>query len=267
MKHEDLISVITPMFNAEKYILETIQSVIDQSYQNWEMIIVDNYSTDTSREIVENVDDDRIKLIKLDFNSGGPARPRNQGLENAHGEYIAFLDADDVWLNNKLEKQISILKDNNYDIIHSLAYTIDTNSKPIGTLNNQNLYNKLKYFLEDKTISYFSNFININTVLMKKDLNIKFKEEKYIAALEDSLFWIEHLNSGKKSYLVNENLINYRIVNTSASNRSSDKSYRKFFYLYSILLNDEKISLKLFIMCSILNIVKISVRNLRNIFK
>lgn len=267
MSKQDLISVITPMYNAEKYILETINSVISQSYKNWEMIIVDNCSTDRSREIVESIDDDRIKLIKLDFNSGGPARPRNKGLDNANGEYIAFLDADDIWLENKLEKQIKILRNNDCDIVHSLGYTINEKSQRIGNYNNQIVYNKLKYILKDKTIAYFSNFININTVLMKKDITIKFKEDIYLIALEDLYFWIDHLILGKKVCLLKENLINYRILINSASNRTSDKSFRKLFYLNALLLNENKISLTLFLMSHLVNAVKIILRNIKNIFQ
>lgn len=103
MKNKPLISIITPIFNGEKYILETIQSVLDQTYTNWEMMIVDNKSTDNSIEVIKTVCDDRIKIIHLEYNSGGPARPRNVGLDNAKGEYIAFLDADDVWLPASLK--------------------------------------------------------------------------------------------------------------------------------------------------------------------
>ncbi|MCK5293760.1 MAG: hypothetical protein KAJ49_03840, partial [Arcobacteraceae bacterium] len=172
--------------------------------------------------------------------------------------------ADDVWLENKLEKQVLILKNNDYDIVHTLAYTIDESSKQIGNSNNQRVYNKLKFFSKDKTIACFSNFININTVLMKKDLNIKFKENIYLIALEDLYFWIDHLTIGKKTHLIKEKLINYRILVNSASNRSSDKSFRKLFYLYSLLLNEKKISLKLFLIANFVNTFKIIVRNIKN---
>ena len=81
--------------------------MIDQTYQNWEMIIVDDCSTDNSRDIVKKyeVKDSRIKLIELEVNFGGPARPRNVGLDISKGDYLAFLDADDVWLENKLQVQ------------------------------------------------------------------------------------------------------------------------------------------------------------------
>jgi len=266
MENRELVSVITPMYNAQKYIVETIESVIHQSYQNWEMIIVDNCSTDKSREIVENIDDDRIKLIKLDFNSGGPARPRNIGLEHAKGEYIAFLDADDVWLEDKLQKQVEILKCCGYDIVHTLAYNIDENSQQIAQMNNQRVYSRLKYIANDKTIACFTNFININTVLMKNDRSIKFKEDSHLVALEDLYFWIDHLSVGKKPYLIKEKLIKYRVLVNSASNRASDKSFRKLYYMYALLLNENKISLKLFFASYFVNTIKITLRNIKNAF-
>ena len=257
MNNEPLISIITPMYNAEKFICETIYSIISQTYRNWEMLIVDNCSTDNSRQIVENINDPKIKLIKLDYNSGGPARPRNIGLDNANGEYIAFLDADDVWLEEKLEKQVSILKNNDYDIVYTLANTIDTKSNIIGKFNNQKVYNKIRYFCSDLTILYFSNYININTVLMKKDISIKFREDENLVALEDWMFWIENLNNNKQIKLLKEPLINYRIDMNSLSDRSSDKSYRKAYILYSILFFEKEISFFKFFISFCLNSFKI----------
>ncbi len=264
MSKEPLISVITPMYNAQKYILETIQSVLSQTYKNWEMIIVDNKSTDNSIEIVKSIKDERIKVILLKYNSGGPARPRNVGIENAKGKYIAFLDADDVWLSLKLEKQIKILEDNSdIDIVHSFAYTIDTQSNQTGQFNNQKTLNKLKYVMQPINILYISNYININTVLMRNNSDIKFRENKFLIALEDWAFWIDNKYYGRKEYLINENLINYRVDINSISDRGTDKTYRKAFYLYSILLNEEKISLVRYIFNIFINILKIILKNIK----
>lgn len=263
-----LVTVIVPLYNAQKYISETIQSVINQTYQNWELLVVDDCSTDNSVMIVKKFEeeDKRIKLILSETNFGGPARPRNIGLDNSNGEYIAFLDADDVWLKDKLEKQIVVLEDKDCDIVHTFAYAIDENSCNIGNSNNQKVYNKLKYICSDKTIACLSNFININTVLMKKDLNVKFKEDVHLIALEDLCFWIDNLNVGKKACLIKEKLINYRILTNSASNRGSDKSFRKLFYLHALLLNEKKITINLFFIANFANTFKIIARNIKNKF-
>ena len=101
------VSVITPMYNCEKFISETIESVLNQTYTNWEMIIIDDCSTDKSKQIVKQYieRDKRIRLIALNENSGA-AVARNKGIEVSSGRFIAFLDGDDLWEPNKLEKQI-----------------------------------------------------------------------------------------------------------------------------------------------------------------
>jgi len=263
-----LVSVIIPIYNAENYLEETILSVLNQTYKNFELLLINHNSTDRSIDIIEKYKkkDERIRIINLNINKGGPAYPRNEGLKSAKGKYVAFLDSDDVWLPEKLEKQLSILSGGQYDVVHTLAYGIDSNSSRISIPDNQKIYNKLRYFVSDISILYFSNYININTVLMKKDINIKFREDKYLIALEDMFFWIENLYLNKKVYLIQEKLINYRVLNNSASDRGSDKSFRKLFYLYSLLLNDGKISLKMFSLCFVVNMCKTIIRNIKNKF-
>ena len=104
------VSVITPMYNCEKFISETIESVLNQTYTNWEMIIIDDCSTDKSKQIVKQYieRDKRIRLIALNENSGA-AVARNKGIEVSSGRFIAFLDGDDLWEPNKLEKQIQFM--------------------------------------------------------------------------------------------------------------------------------------------------------------
>ena len=108
--NEPLISIILPLFNAQKYIKDCIKSVINQTYSNWELIIVDDASTDDSINIVSRLmlRDSRIKLIECKENFGGPAKPRNIGIKKSKGLYVAFLDNDDIWLPEKLKKQMEI---------------------------------------------------------------------------------------------------------------------------------------------------------------
>ena len=111
-----MISIITPNYNCVKFIAETIESVLAQTYQNWEMIIVDDCSTDGSYEIALKYaeKDKRIKIFRMDHNSGA-AYCRNKGIELSKGEYIAFLDSDDLWMPEKLEKQVEFMIANNCD--------------------------------------------------------------------------------------------------------------------------------------------------------
>lgn len=261
-----LVSVITPLYNAEKYIAQTIESVLSQTYPQWEMLVVDNCSSDASKDIVKSFNDPRIKLIELEYNSGGPARPRNIGMEHAQGEYIAFLDSDDIWMPSKLQRQMQLIQEKNVDIVHTLSHTIDTNSQVIGFHENQRVYNLCRFVMRPHTIILFSNFININSVLMKKDENLRFREDKNLIALEDWTFWIENNLADKKIHLLPELLLHYRIDINSASNRSSDMSFRKAFYLYALLLIESKISYGKFCFAGLLNFIRIGIRNLQNSF-
>lgn len=112
---DDLVSIIMPAYNAEKYIEEAIQSVLKQTYTNWELIIVNDCSNDKTEQIIKKYreQDERIKVHSLSENHG-VANARNIALQNAVGRYIAFLDSDDIWLHEKLEKQIDFMKVNNY---------------------------------------------------------------------------------------------------------------------------------------------------------
>lgn len=106
---EELVSVIMPNYNGAKYIKDSIDSVLAQTYQNWELIIVDDCSTDNSLEVIAQYQDERIKVFKNEKNSGA-AVSRNKAIENATGRYIAFLDSDDLWLENKLALQLEFMQ-------------------------------------------------------------------------------------------------------------------------------------------------------------
>ena len=114
----ELVSVVIPAYNREKTIREAVESVLEQSYTNLEVIIVDDCSTDRTVEIVESIPDDRVIIIRCKEN-GGACRARNIGIENAKGEYIAFHDSDDIWHADKLEKSMYYLKKENVDFVFS----------------------------------------------------------------------------------------------------------------------------------------------------
>ena len=115
---DGLVSIIMPSWNTDRYIAESIQSVINQTYSNWELIIVDDCSTDNTDDVVASFQDERIKYFHNEKNSGA-ALTRNRALIEARGEWIAFLDSDDLWSPKKLEKQIAFMKENGY----SLSFT------------------------------------------------------------------------------------------------------------------------------------------------
>lgn len=127
------VSIITPLHNVEKYIVATIESVLKQTYLNWELILVDDASIDRSYEIVTDyvARDSRIKLFRLSDNCGA-AVARNTAIEAAKGRYIAFLDSDDLWLPEKLEYQLAFMQENNYPFSFSAYERIDENGLTLG---------------------------------------------------------------------------------------------------------------------------------------
>lgn len=129
---KDLVSIITPSYNTANFIGKTIESVLEQTYQNWEMIIVDDCSQDNTDEVVQQyLVDERIRYIKNKVNSGA-ALSRNRALKEARGRWIAFLDSDDLWSSNKLEKQVAFMAKNGYHFSYTNYEEIDSDGQPTG---------------------------------------------------------------------------------------------------------------------------------------
>lgn len=128
----ELASIIMPSYNTGAYIKETINSVVSQTYDNWELIIVDDCSTDNTDEVVRPfLNDQRIRYLKNEKNSGA-AVSRNRALREARGRWIAFLDSDDLWMPDKLEKQIQFMDVGGYHFSYTNYIEIDSNSNPNG---------------------------------------------------------------------------------------------------------------------------------------
>lgn len=130
---KDLVSIIMPSYNTGKYIGKSIESVLNQTYQNWELIIVDDCSIDNTDKVVAGIDDARIKYMKNLCNSGA-AISRNRALREAKGRWIAFLDSDDLWKPQKLQKQIEFMENNNYIFSYTNYEEIDTDGKRTGVM-------------------------------------------------------------------------------------------------------------------------------------
>lgn len=211
---KDLVSIIMPCYNSSKYISQTIESVIAQSYTNWELLITDDCSTDNSRNIVEEFSksDHRIRLLRLEKNSGaGPAR--NNSIKEAKGRYIAFLDSDDLWKPEKLTKQLEFMKINKYQFVTCQTEVVDGENKLIG-------FSKRK-----KRVSYTStlivNYIGTSSVLYDtKDIG-KFYM-KPIRHSQDWVLWLDILKATKRAYCLNEPLSVYRSTSTSLSSKKSN---------------------------------------------
>lgn len=209
---DNLVSIITPMYNSEKYIADTVNSVIKQTYDNWEMIIIDDCSTDSGSKIVRNfiIKDDRVKLIKLKENSGVTVA-RNRGIKEAQGRYIAFLDSDDLWESNKLEKQINHMKEVNAAISYTGYRKINEDGNHRGVVN---IPEKVNYADLLKT-----NIMGCLTVVYdQKQLRKRYFKE--LDKSEDYVLWLDILKETKFAYGVQEPLASYRVMSNS---RSSNK--------------------------------------------
>lgn len=207
---KDLVSIITANYNSEKYIEETIQSVLAQTYQNWEMLIVDDKSSDSSIQIIEKyaAQDKRIKLFFQEINSG-PTLARNVGIQNANGKFIAMLDSDDLWLSDKLEKQIVVFeKEKDAVIAFSFYEHIDENGKQLHKVIKAPLIVTYDMMLK-------SNYIGNCTAVYKKNLagNPTFANVGH----EDYAMWLSILKNGMKAYCIPEVLAKYRKHQNSVS--------------------------------------------------
>ncbi len=234
----DLVSILMPTFNAEKFIKAAIESVQKQTYENWEMILVDDASTDETVKIIDDFaqKDSRIKLFQLETNSGN-GFARNKALEKASGKYIAFLDADDLWFPTKLEKQIQFLKANNLPFTFSFYDCIDNNG------NNLNRRVQTPIPLTYKQL-FFCNYVGNLTAIYDADFFGKIKLESS-QKRQDWRLWLTILKQIKTAEAVPESLAFYRIRKDSISSskfkliKHNFGVYREFHgcnFVFSVLL-------------------------------
>ncbi|MGF6989674.1 teichuronic acid biosynthesis glycosyltransferase TuaG [Lachnospiraceae bacterium PM6-15] len=223
---QDLVSILTPSYNCEKYIMDTIQSVKNQTYQNWEMIIVDDGSTDCTLDIVKQVSegDSRIKLLCQNENCGA-AKARNQSLLVAQGRYVAYLDADDKWKPQKLEKQIQFMKENGYGFSCSSYEIIDDDGRYL---------NKKVYMLDKVDYKGFlaNNFLQTVGIMV----DTKVVEKKHmimpnIRRRQDAATWLQILRAGYVCYGMKEVLAEYRRTTNSLSSNKW-KAVKGVWFLY-----------------------------------
>ena len=222
----ELVSIIIPVYNASRFLDETIKSVRSQTYEKWELIFVDDCSTDNSEQIIKEYMklDKRIKYFKQERNSG-PAIARNRGIDEAKGRFLCFLDADDFWDKNKIEEQLNfMLKE---DI--AFSYTSYCFTLPDGTKTNKKVIAKkeLKYkeVLKNNIISTITVMFNLK--LIDKEL-IKMPNLKYV---EDTATWFKILRHGFVAYGM-PNIFSYyrRSSNTESSNKL--KTQKSLWKLY-----------------------------------
>lgn len=219
----NLVSIIMPAYNAEKYIAASIRSVIAQTYSEWELIVVDDGSTDSTATVVQEFvsRDSRIKYIFQE--NGQPGKARNTGIVNSSGPLIAFLDSDDLWIEKKLERQTRALAENNADVVFSDAYIFkgdDTTDEtkafrsPAGRFSGRDILDSL----------IIANRIPVLTVLLKRtalDRVGLFEEEKAYQGVEDYDLWLRLAQAGVVFYGLPSVLARYRQHDTATSSVQS----------------------------------------------
>lgn len=223
-----MVSVIMPSWNTGKFIAESIQSVIDQTYKNWELLIVDDCSTDNTDQVVASFNDDRIRYLKNKKNSGA-ALTRNKAIREARGEWIAFLDSDDLWFPKKLERQIKFMKKNNLVFSYHEYVKIDEESKQLNIyVSGPRVVTKRKMYNYGYpgclTFMYSAKYMGMIQI---KDIK---KNNDYAILLK--------LCKKADCVLLRENLAQYRIRKKSISHDKMSKKLKSHYDLFHFC--DEK---------------------------
>lgn len=221
MKDNGLVSIVTPTYNCAAFIAETIRSVQSQTYDNWEILIVDDCSSDNTKEIVKQYqkDDSRIKYYCLPSNSGA-AEARNEALRRAKGRWIAFLDSDDLWTCDKLEKQIEFMVSNAYHFSYTDYEEIDEENRSLGVkVSGPRHINKLGMF--------FYCWPGCLTVMYDRE-KVGLIQIPNIKKNNDYAMWLKAIKKAN-CYLFKENLAKYRKRSGSIS-RGSYTSLIKWHY-------------------------------------
>ena len=222
---EGLVSIITPVYNGEKYISETIESVIKQTYLDWEMIVVDDGSKDGSAAIVRRYAEKESRITLLQQPNGGSASARNNGIRYANGQYIALLDSDDLWDPDFLKSQLALMKEKNTICVHGSYKRINENSEVI-----------LKAWKAKKEVTYkqmqMTNHIACLTGLYdtSKFGKIYLKEELR-SIRDDYAYWLDVVKLAGVSYGNQYVLASYRVISSSTTGKKK-KLIRAQFYFY-----------------------------------
>ena len=223
----DLVSIVIPYFKKRKFIDKSISSILNQTYSNYEILIIydDEDQTDLNYLFEKYKSNKKIKFF-INKKNLGAGLSRNIGIENAKGTYIAFIDADDIWNKNKLERQILFMKTDNIQACHTSYQIIDENDKIIGQ-------RKARSFLNLNELIKSCD-IGLSTVVIERKvfkINLKFPN---IKTKEDFVLWLKMINNKVNIIALDENLLSWRRVNQSLSNSIFRKLIDGFkvYYIY-----------------------------------
>lgn len=226
-KSKETVSIITPVYNVKKFITETMDCVRNQTYPDWELLLVEDGSSDGTpeaiNEYISRTGDGRIRLIVLPSNVGA-ARARNKGLEEANGRYIAYLDADDLWVPEKLEKELAFMQEKQAAFAFTGYEFADENGKGTGKIVRVPETLSYKEALKNTTI--FTTTVMFDTERIPKEML-----EMPVIKSEDTALWWKVLRSGYTAYGLDENLVKYRRAGKSLSSNKLE-ALRRIWNLY-----------------------------------
>ena len=208
------VSVIVTTYNRKSELTETVKSILNQTFDDFELIIIDNYSNYDFNKLINSFNDFRIRGSQ-NKNNGIIAVNRNYGIKKAKGKYIAFCDDDDIWFPQKLEKQVKCLTDYKSDLVYSNIKLFYSNKST--KITNYSITNNLNKLL-------LKSEITLSSVMVKKSKNIFFNEDKDLVAVEDYELWIRLKLLGLNFSFINEPLVGYRVVEDSVSRQSKMKN-------------------------------------------
>lgn len=204
-----LVSIIMPNYNSEKYIEATIKSVLAQTYQNWELLFVDDCSSDASLALADAFQDERIRTFSMREN-GGAALARNKAIEEANGKWIAFLDSDDLWMPEKLEKQLRYMQSNDISFSYTDYEVVDENNVIVSTFRPRLDVCRYKDILKH-------NHIGCLTVIYDAGKLGKVLMPTNAIKREDMACWLSILKNGEEAHCLRECLAQYKVHSNSVS--------------------------------------------------
>jgi len=242
MKEEPLVSIIIPCFNSEKTITDAVNSILAQTYSNYEIIIVDDASTDKTQEICLKLsgENNKIKYFRLEVNSGGPSYPSNFGVSKSNGDYVAFLDHDDEWLPEKLKKQISFLVENNFDMASCYILSFGNGKEQI-----LKIIQKPPYLGEILQRNFLT---SLSTIVIKKDIFEKIGGfDTVLKGPQDWDFYINFFTKGFNFGYIKEVLAKHiNLKNSLSSTTSFDRFEKDRLYMFNKYVNFYKKDNKVF---------------------
>lgn len=228
---DNLVSVITPVYNGEKYIENTIKSMLSQTYKNMEFVFVDDCSTDESEKIIKQYSTAHKSIIyHRQKKNGGAAVARNTALKIARGRYVAFLDSDDIWMPQKTEKQISMMRKKNVPFSYTAIEMIDGQGHLVKPKRNVLPSINYQYLLRNTMIATSSVIIDRNVT---GDFQMPLRRGG-----QDYATWLMLLRDGTVAYGINEALVQYRICHTSLSSNK----WKSIKQVWEIQTKNEKIN-------------------------